>query len=681
MKQTLQKFSIFFFLLFVSIFLSENASAGYFRVFYRDKGPLEFKPGSKLYEETMQSLSQRAINRRLKVLTPSNIISIEDAPVCQNYIDSVVRLGAKFRYNLKWKNYSIFDCDSITAEMIKTLTFISKVQPTSSKISELKMSDEMNSLKSFIHDELFLRDGFNCGSYGYGDSRRQVEILGILPLHEAGITGSGTLIGFLDSGFRWRFLEALKNTRVINEYDFVLMDSLTSNKPIDVSDQDHHGTITLSTVAGFLPDTLIGISNSSDFILAKTEDIRTETRIEEDNYAVALEWFESQGVDVTSSSLGYLNYDSTETKYLESDLDGETTIVASAVNSAVKRGMVCVTAAGNKGPAPRTINSPGDADSSIAVAAVGSDSLAANFSSRGPAYQHKLKPDVAAMGVATVGVNPSNSSVLKANGTSLSTPLIAGSVSLLISVFPELKPYQIRNLLFDNASQKNRPDTILGYGIPDIYKSMLSYGIIISPISTYSLKQFQRVAVFIMSKNALLVQKIFVKFSQTSGFEPYVLKPSKYENLFFADLPLANFGNKPAEGYISARDMIGSRRSPYNEGETFIITPDEVKVPCGVDKAKIFDISPESKDLFVYPSLLKDNQTMIKISITQPTDSDVEIEIINDIGQNAFFNYYRGEYAGFNSFLINVSNLASGVYFVRAAFSGKTETGRFIITR
>ena len=85
---------------------------------------------------------------------------------------------------------------------------------------------------------------------------------------------------------------------------------------------------------------LIGAAYNSSFILAKTEDIRSETHVEEDNYAAALIWMESLGVDITTSSLGYNEFDDSVFSYKYSDMNGKTTIVTKAAELAFKNGIV-----------------------------------------------------------------------------------------------------------------------------------------------------------------------------------------------------------------------------------------------------------------------------------------------------------------------------------------------------
>ena len=78
-------------------------------------------------------------------------------------------------------------------------------------------------------------------------------------------------------------------------------------------------------VAGDVPGRLRGIARGASFLLAKTEDVRSETRVEEDNYVAALEWADSIGVDIASSSLAYLVFDN-GFSYTPSQLNGDVAV-------------------------------------------------------------------------------------------------------------------------------------------------------------------------------------------------------------------------------------------------------------------------------------------------------------------------------------------------------------------
>ncbi|TDJ56000.1 MAG: T9SS type A sorting domain-containing protein, partial [Ignavibacteria bacterium] len=212
---------------------------------------------------------------------------------------------------------------------------------------------------------------------------------------------------------------------------------------------------------------LIGSGFGSDFVLAKTEDIRSETHVEEDNYAAALQWMENLGVDITSSSLGYSQFDASTFSYTYEDMDGKTTIVTRAAEIVFRKGVLTVNSAGNEGQTPWFyIIAPADGFNTIGVGAVNSSNEVAGFSSRGPTFDGRIKPDVVTRGVSVYGAQAGNfRGYLRASGTSLSAPIASGLASLLLSAYPHLKNTQLRNILFETAGNTTTPNNERGYGL------------------------------------------------------------------------------------------------------------------------------------------------------------------------------------------------------------------------
>ncbi|MGA2297087.1 MAG: S8 family peptidase [FCB group bacterium] len=671
-------------ILIISLFLifsiyNIQAQTSYYRVFLKDKGPEEFKPGTSLYDSTLKIYTKRAIDRRKKVKPADSIFSIEDAPIYFQYSDRIEQ-KAKIVLKLRWFNYVVVECDSATSEDLKNFTFVKDVTSTGNKYliqteKNIEKKSAANNLLSDIFD--------NCGEFIYGQSYNQAALLNVPIIHQLGITGDGVLLGFLDSGFRWRKHSSTQNASVLAEYDFIFNDTITANEPVDVGNQDGHGSLVFSTVAGFSQGNLIGIAPSADFLLSKTEDLRSETHKEEDNYAAALEWMESLGVDITTSSLGYFYFDSTNQNYTFNDLDGKTTISAQAINKAVARGVICFSAAGNSGPSPMTIITPADADSCIAVAAVQSDGKKpAGFTSRGPRGDGKRKPDIAAKGVGVVAADLSNPySFFQVGGTSLATPLIAGTATLIMSVFPELKPYELRNLLFNSGSQADAPDDTLGYGVPDILKAMESWGIIISPVSTYTLKQYQRILVNILSNNIINSSDLYLSFDSSSAFNKFPLYKTIYLGQYVADVPLNLFNYNKAEGYIIAEDSKSTRRMPYDTNEYFEIQPYTYKIQCGIDQSTLTDIVADKNNAYVYPSIVEGGRQSIELIIPLNKSSSIQVDIFSLLGQRLYSQYIPEREAGIGEYSIPVSNYAIGAYFINLNHSGTNETIPFIITK
>jgi subtilisin family serine protease len=135
---------------------------------------------------------------------------------------------------------------------------------------------------------------------------------------------------------------------------------------------------------------------------------------------------------------------------------------------AVSKGMLVFSSAGNEGSNPwQKIISPADGDSVIAVAAVNREGIRAAFSSMGPAPDGALKPDLAAMGQQTA-LQGANGLVTAMNGTSFSSPLLAGMAACLWQAFPGATASQVRQAFIRSGRMFHRPDTLLGHGIPDM---------------------------------------------------------------------------------------------------------------------------------------------------------------------------------------------------------------------
>jgi hypothetical protein len=297
-------------------------------------------------------------------------------------------------------------------------------------------------------------------------------------VHDIWIDGTGIVCGMVDDGYDWRTHIAMKNTRVLGEYDFINKDSVTQNEGDDPYAQDSHGTLTFSTFAGFREGSLIGPAFNASFWLAKTEVHNSEMPVEEDYWAQGLEWLEGKGAAVVSSSLGYSTFDdSTGYHYDKGDFDGKTAVTSRAA----RLGVVVSTAMGNEGNSPGTLLAPADADSIVSVGAINYDGLIASFSSNGPTNDNRIKPDIVAPGVRVYCATKDGDSTFGvASGTSLSTPLASGVAALVRSARPELTPVQVRNALRSTADNAATPDSRYGWGRIDAWKAVLANGMVIS---------------------------------------------------------------------------------------------------------------------------------------------------------------------------------------------------------
>lgn len=306
----------------------------------------------------------------------------------------------------------------------------------------------------------------------FGPSAMPLRRLKLFPLVDHGLRGAGVRIAVLDTGFETG-LPAFAQTLIVAQYDFVFNDSVVRNEANDAATASSHGTSVLSLLAAQVPDTMMGIAPEAAYLLAKTEDVRSETRVEEDNYVAALEWADSIGVDLVSSSLGYTTFDD-GTGYTYAQLNGDVAVTTVAVDLAAQRGILVLTANGNEGPAAGTLITPADADSALGIGAEDSLGVVANFSSRGPTADGRLKPDFAAPGVAIWVASPvpgGGQTFGRGSGTSFATPILAGGAALFLEAHPGYGPIALRSAFRTAADNRAAPDNARGWGRPDLLQA------------------------------------------------------------------------------------------------------------------------------------------------------------------------------------------------------------------
>lgn len=401
-------------------------------------------------------ITQKAMDRRNKV-NPNKNYDWYDLNPSENYINKVLNTGAKLRHQSRWLNAISIECTENELIEISYMPFVKDIQPVNQ--FRRKNIEETQPIKNLGKIE-------STSDIDYGAAQEQLEQINVHKAHDAGFYGQGVTVLMLDTGYNLDH-PVFDSLNVIAEWDVINNDSTTKNEDGDPSGQHYHGTATFSALGGYAPGSLIGPAFKADFLLAKTEMLIEEIQLEEDNYVRALEWGEARGADVMSSSLGYTDW------YTWQDMDGNTAVTTIAVDIAVSLGMICVTAAGNEnGYSWNHIIAPADADDVISVGAVDNSGIIASFSSRGPSYDGRIKPEVCALGVSTACASGNGVFYTHSDGTSLSTPLVAGAVAVLLSAHPTWTPMMVREALMKTASQSNTPDNDYGYGIIDIWEAI-----------------------------------------------------------------------------------------------------------------------------------------------------------------------------------------------------------------
>lgn len=460
--------------------LMAQDSLRYYRLQLKDKGtPDRFLlPGDLLYARATEHLSQRALARRAKVLPPDQLISTADLPIPGQYLDAIVNTQATVLRMSRWLNTVMVLTDSATYERLRQLPFVESVNvmgprgiaPSNPFGKRLVLAPKLNASATLPDPRTYYSS--MCITETYGAAEWQNNMMGFDLPHRLGLAGRGVLVGVMDAGFDWRGHAALRDLNVIAEYDFVFDDTNAFDENGE-SGAESHGTAVMSMIGGYLRGTLVGGAPQASFILAKTEDVRMERHIEEDNFVCALEWMEAMGVDVTNTSLGYSEYDNPEADHPYSALNGKTAHASRGVNHAARLGVICVVAAGNEAGKYNYVSVPAEADSAFAIAAVDSTGKVARFSSRGFGGTGRIKPDFAGFGVGNWGASYSDSLRLTTGqGTSYASPMVAGAVAVILSARPTLTPYQVRDLLQRTSDHAASPDTAVGYGVVNVARAL-----------------------------------------------------------------------------------------------------------------------------------------------------------------------------------------------------------------
>lgn len=410
-------------------------------------------------------LSQRALQRRANL----NIAIDEyDIPVNPQYLQAVANCGVELLNPSKWLNgVSIYTEDATAIDAINALPFVSVVRncPNDLKAQEEKERWLANEQKAVAATR---------ATYGYyGGAEEQVGQLHVNVLHSMGFDGSGVVVAVLDGGFFGTdvhpcFDNMREEGRLLGVRDYVYGSTT-------VYSQSTHGTSCLSTMAAYVPNTMVGTAPKASYYLMHTEDATAENIVEEYNWVSGAEYADSLGVDVCSTSLGYNGFDMVQWDHPFEHFDGHTAPMTIGAEIAASRGIICVNAAANNGDGYCTLGIPADAEHILTIGAVNASGNRADFSSVGPTYDGRIKPDVMAMGEGTFvanGYTDWDVEYYNGNGTSFATPTLAGAVVCLRQARPYASVQAICDAIRSCGNRADNPDNHYGYGIPDFSQAL-----------------------------------------------------------------------------------------------------------------------------------------------------------------------------------------------------------------
>lgn len=440
-----------------------------YRIYLKDKANSPYS-----IDNPSAYLSQRAIDKRARFNIP---ITEQDLPVNPQYKQQILGLDAEMHFLAvsKWMNTVTLYCpDSTVVPQIEALPFVDSVMAVGNYVlHDLPVYQIPENPVPLVHNTL----STSKETIDYGDGLSQIALLNGIPLHEEGFRGEGMLIAVIDGGFfgieTISFYQELENSgRFYGHYS--LMPDFVDTLQSDWSEV--HGTIVTSAMAANTNGEFVGTAPGASYALIHTEWVGSEEIIEEDFWANGAEIADSIGADVVSSSLGYRAFpDFPQNDISYENMDGVHSIASQCATILGQKGVIVCVAAGNDGSNQYYhISRPGDAFDILCVGACSADSLIAEFSSHGPSYDGRVKPDITSQGVATACYYPYDM-LSTADGTSLATPVAAGMCACLWQAMPVYTATEMMQIIRESSHLYHNPNTEFGYGIPDFYGAYTSH--------------------------------------------------------------------------------------------------------------------------------------------------------------------------------------------------------------
>ncbi len=446
----MRKFCLFFFLILSAVSFSQEDAWVYFNA----------KANQETYFNTpLLMLSQRALDRRAH---QNIVLDFKDVPINSSYISQIKAVsGISIMGKSKWLNAVHVRGTQTVINSLKSYDFVQSVDFANKTLNQT--GKKVPTTKP-IQSKINKFDKINV-DFPYGSSENQIVMLNGNLLHQQEYTGSGKIIAVLDSGFpgvdtALPFKRLRDNNQILGGYNFV-------GRNNNFYSLHNHGTNVLSTMGGYVENSLIGTAPDASYYLFITEDSASENPVEESLWVEAAERADSLGVDVINTSLGYFEYDNASYSHTYSQMDGATAFISKGAEIAFSKGMLIVVAAGNEGATANPhIGAPADANSVLSIGAVFPSESRVSFSSIGPSFDQRIKPDIMAQGVSAT-ISTTAGDIVTGNGTSFATPITAGLVACLWQALPNKTNQEIRDLIIQSADKYLQPDNFYGYGIPD----------------------------------------------------------------------------------------------------------------------------------------------------------------------------------------------------------------------
>lgn len=302
--------------------------------------------------------------------------------------------------------------------------------------------------------------------------------------HEHGYFGKGVGVAIVDTGIALHKDFTEGKNRVIAFADFI------DRRP-EPYDDNGHGTHVAGIIGGngfSSKGKYTGVAPECNFIGVKVLDHRGDGNISD--VLAGLQWVmdnrKRYNIRIVNISVGTSSKD---------NLD-ENSLLVQGVNAVWDHGIVVVVAAGNNGPGPMSISTPGisrkvitvgSSDDNVLVEVFGSG-RSKDYSGRGPTPFCIKKPDLVAPGSNIVSCNISRYASKGKNGeitftsgdspmmytvksgTSMATPVVSGAIALLLGAYPELTNREVKLRLRSSAVDLGQHWEKQGWGLLNVRK-------------------------------------------------------------------------------------------------------------------------------------------------------------------------------------------------------------------
>ncbi|MEO0288779.1 MAG: S8 family serine peptidase [candidate division WOR-3 bacterium] len=518
MKRNYLYISVFILLVscsfYLKFFADETKFSGKVKVwvFFKDKGINTKENMADYFKNNNSYVSEKSKQRRRNKNLPE--YRYLDLPVSKKYISILESKGYRVERISKWLNAVSIYVEKDDVEKLSQLSFVKSISPVSS-IKKKKDFLVKDAVKSKSFKNIKTDDVYNYGDYSYN----QIKMLNINTLHNKGYTGKDVVIALFDTGvlmlrdsslvidsssipFETTYVysckpihRALKDVKIITSYDFIenkdFAGIVYGGSPDEIN-QLSHGTKMLGLMASYYSGELISPAFGASYIIAKTEIADSEIVSEEDNWIAAIEWADSLGADIISSSVGYKDW------YPYSVMTGDSTKISKAANIAADSfGILVVNAIGNLqnvgiDRSDTSIIAPADAYSVLTVGGVDDSMVYSQYSVTGPTYDvyldstiERYKPEVVALAEWPYTVSDSSNSFNYILGTSGSTALVSAGCALVLQAHPDWTPAKVKEALTKTAKKpfaslipdttyfSEYPNQVVGYGVPDFYRAVM----------------------------------------------------------------------------------------------------------------------------------------------------------------------------------------------------------------